>query len=70
MKNRLRDEIISAWNYPRERWQRRTVRNLLESLAETRQSIGDGFALLNARMAEILGRLEGLKSSTPRSLTG
>ncbi len=61
MKNRLRDEFIAAWNYPRERWRRRTVRNVLVAVAETRQQVTHGLALLNERVSETLVRIEALE---------
>jgi hypothetical protein len=61
IKDRLRDEIIAASSYPRERWRRRTVRNVLVVLGDTRRDIAEGFALLNARTSEILKRMEKLE---------
>ncbi len=60
MKKQLRDQIIAAWNYPRQRWRRRTVRTVLVVLSETRQNVIDGFALLNERTSEILARRDSL----------
>ncbi len=64
-KRRLGDRITAVRNYPGQRWRRRTVRNVLAVADETRavarethRNVGDGFALLNERLSEILARME------------
>ena len=57
-KTPLRDRITAVRNYPGERWRRRTVRNVLVAVSETRRNVASGFEVVNHRLSQILERME------------